>query len=110
MTSPASISIERLRASWPGAVAALAGLALLIYALMSSGYLVTVLGFAVIYGIFSTGLNFFMGYTGQASFGQNAFAALGGYASAILCANYYWEPLAALAASLVLSGSIALLV
>jgi len=30
-----------------------------------------VIGFAAIYGIFCTGLNFFMGYTGQASFGQN---------------------------------------
>ena len=42
------------------------------------------IGFAAIYGIFCTGLNFFMGYTGQASFGQNAFAALGGYGTAIL--------------------------
>ena len=51
------------------------------------GYFVTVIGFAAIYGIFCTGLNFFMGYTGQASFGQNAFAALGGYGTAILCAD-----------------------
>ena len=63
----------------------------------SSGYLVTVIGFAAIYGIFCTGLNFFMGYTGQASFGQNAFAALGGYGTRDPdCANYGWEPLVAL--------------
>ena len=74
----------------------LAVFAVLGFALMSSGYFVTVIGFAAIYGIFCTGLNFFMGYTGQASFGQNAFAALGGYGTAILCAGHGWEPLPAL--------------
>jgi len=60
------------------------GVALVAYVFISGGYLVTVLGFAAIYAIFVTGLNFFMGYTGQVSFGQNAFAAIGGYTSAIL--------------------------
>ena len=60
--------------------------------------------FAVIYGIFVTGLNFFMGYTGQVSFGQNAFAALGGYSSAILHRDYDWEPIAALAVGMALAG------
>ena len=45
------------------------------YAIVAGGYFVTLAGFAVIYAIFVTGLNFFMGYAGQASFGQNAFAA-----------------------------------
>jgi branched-chain amino acid transport system permease protein len=76
-------------------------------ALTSSGYVVTLIGFAAIYGVFCTGLNFFMGYTGQASFGQNAFAALGGYGSAVLTANYYWDPVLALLVSMVLSGVIA---
>ena len=58
--------------------------------------LVTVLQLAMIYGIFCIGLNFFMGYTGQASFGQNAFAAIGGYGTAILCVQYHWEPILAL--------------
>ena len=75
-------------------------LAVLGIALSSSGYVVTLIGFAAIYGVFCTGLNFFMGYTGQASFGQNAFAALGGYGSAILTANYYWDPVLALLVSL----------
>jgi branched-chain amino acid transport system permease protein len=82
-------------------------LAVLGIALSSSGYVVTLIGFAAIYGVFCTGLNFFMGYTGQASFGQNAFAALGGYGSAILTANYYWDPVLALLVSMVLSGVIA---
>ncbi len=70
--------------------------ALFAYAYISGGYLITVLSFAAIYAIFATGLNFFMGYAGQVSFGQNAFAALSGYTSAVLTANYQWEPIAAL--------------
>ena len=66
------------------------------YAFVSGGYLVTVLGFAAIYAIFVTGLNFFMGYAGQVSFGQNAFAALSGYTSAVLTSTYGWPPIAAL--------------
>jgi branched-chain amino acid transport system permease protein len=39
-----------------------------------------------------------MGYAGQASFGQNAFAAIGGYTSAVLTTAYGVAPLPALAA------------
>ena len=70
--------------------------ALLVYAFAAGGYLITVLSFAAIYAIFVTGLNFFMGYVGQVSFGQNAFAALSGYASAVLTSTYGWQPIAAL--------------
>ena len=85
-------------------------LAVLAASLGSSGYVVTLVGFAAIYGVFCTGLNFFMGYTGQASFGQNAFAALGGYGTAILTATYNWEPLAAFFVSMALAGIVAALV
>ena len=88
-------------------VPAVAAVLLLAYALISTGYIVTVVGFAMIYAVFCLGLNFFMGYTGQASFGQNAFAALGGYGSAILTADYGWEPLAALGATMAFSGVVA---
>ena len=71
-------------------------LALFGYAYFAGGYLITVLGFAAIYAIFVTGLNFFMGYAGQVSFGQNAFAALSGYTSAVLTSTYGWQPIAAL--------------
>lgn len=71
-------------------------LALFAYAFFAGGYLVTVLCFAAIYAIFVTGLNFFMGYAGQVSFGQNAFAALSGYTSAVLTSTYGWQPIAAL--------------
>lgn len=66
------------------------------YAIVAGGYIVTVVGFALIYAVFVTGLNIFMGYAGQASFGQNAFAAIGGYTSAVLTATYGWPPVLAM--------------
>ena len=65
------------------------------YIFVGGGYLTTVLEFAFIYVVFVTGLNIFMGFTGQVSFGHNAFAAIGGYTSAVLTATYGWEPLPA---------------
>ena len=43
---------------------------------------VSALVLAAIYTVITAGLNLFMGYTGQISFGHNAFAAIGGY---VLC-------------------------
>jgi branched-chain amino acid transport system permease protein len=74
--------------------------AFVIYVLIAGGYLVTVLQIAAIYTIFVTGLNIFMGYTGQVSFGHNAFAAVSGYTSAVLTATYNWAPLPAAAVGL----------
>ncbi len=79
----------------------IAGLVLLAYAYFAGGYLVTVLSFALIYAIFVTGLNVFMGYAGQVSFGQNAFAAISGYTSAVLTTAYAFPPLAAFAIGLI---------
>lgn len=79
-------------------------------ALMYGGYMLTVMQLAMIYGIFCIGLNFFMGYTGQASFGQNAFACIGGYGSAILTVQYGMEPLLALIVSMVIAGFFALII
>ncbi|WP_213739830.1 branched-chain amino acid ABC transporter permease [Bradyrhizobium sp. dw_411] len=66
-----------------------------VYTFASGGYLIAVLQFALIYTVLVTGLNIFMGFTGQVSFGHNAFAAIGGYSSAVLTATYGWEPLPA---------------
>jgi len=107
MTSRATTST---RAALVALAPVVAVLAVLGVALASNGYVVTVIGFAAIYGVFCTGLNFFMGYTGQASFGQNAFAALGGYGTAILCATYDWEPLAAFLVSMAFAGVVAAIV
>ena len=71
--------------------------ALVVYVFANGGYLIAVLHFAAIYVVFVTGLNVFMGFAGQVSFGHNAFAAISGYASAVLTATYGWEPLPAAA-------------
>jgi branched-chain amino acid transport system permease protein len=78
--------------------------ALVAYVFITGGYLIAVLHFAAIYVVFVTGLNIFMGYAGQVSFGHNAFAAISGYTSAVLTANHGWEPLPA--AALGLSGAL----
>ena len=67
-----------------GYIPVLLAAALIVYAIIAGGYFVALAGFALIYAIFVIGLNIFMGYAGQASFGQNAFAAIGGYTSAVL--------------------------
>ena len=111
MTSPAITSprpaarFDRFSLGLLGAV----GL-LLVAVLIYGGYLLTVFQLAMIYGIFCLGLNFFMGYTGQASFGQNAFACIGGYGSASLCVEYHWEPALALIFSMGLAGIAALVI
>jgi branched-chain amino acid transport system permease protein len=80
-----------------GYVPALLASALILYAIIAGGYFVALAGFALIYAIFVIGLNVFMGYAGQVSFGQNAFAAIGGYTSAVLTTAYGVPPLPALA-------------
>jgi len=77
---------------------------------VKGGYLLTVMQLAMVYGVFCTGLNFFMGYTGQASFGQNAFAAVGGYGTAILCVQFGLEPLLALVVSMAIAALAALVI
>src|ERR1700761_2596070 len=96
MSSLASIWAKYGSGSNPAllAVWALAA-ALVIYVLIGGGYLITVLQIAAIYTVFVTGLNIFMGYAGQVSFGHNAFAALSGYTSAVLTATYGWTPVPA---------------
>lgn len=97
-SSPATTSLDwraaagRLLALAPTACAVV----LVGYAIVVGGYFVALAGFALIYAVFVTGLNIFMGYAGQASFGQNAFAAIGGYVSAVLTTTWGWPTLPAL--------------
>lgn len=96
------------RASRPSSRIASIGLWALVvlvvaYAFVFGGYISAVVAFALIYGVFVSGLNVFMGLTAQVSFGQSAFSAIGGYASAVLTTNYEWPPLAAMLAGLCLS-------
>lgn len=106
--SPASTSsraVALLRQT-PAALAAL----VVAYAIWDGGYIVTVVGFGLIYTVFVAGLNIFMGYAGQTSFGQNAFAAIGAYASAVLSATYNWPPVAGVAVGLAAAIAVAAIV
>jgi branched-chain amino acid transport system permease protein len=106
---PTIISRDRIRrglAALPWAVAC----TMLAYAFIAGCYFVTIMSFAMIYAVFIIGLNVFMGFAGQVSFGHNAFAALSGYTSAVLTATYYWEPIAAFAVGLGLALLVALVV
>lgn len=104
---PADRSVpSRILAALPWLLSA----ALLVSTFVWGGYLTTVVSFGLIYAIFVSGLNLFMGYTGQVSFGQNAFAAVSGYASAILTTTYAWEMLPALLAGVSLAVALALLI
>src|SRR5215210_4065865 len=87
-----------------------AAAALVIYVFASGGYLIAVLHFAAIYVVFVTGLNIFMGFAGQVSFGHNAFAAISGYASAVLSTTYGWEPIAGAAVGILGAVTCALIV
>src|SRR6516164_1349615 len=104
MTSRATISTKLGDYGYFAIALAVAIALLFAWVFIKGGYLLTVLQLAMIYGVFCVGLNFFMGYTGQASFGQNAFAAIGGYGSAILCVEYGFEPVLALLVSMAIAG------
>ena len=84
-----------------------AAAALLGYTFYAGGYLVTVLWFAALYAIFVTGLNFFMGYTGQVSLGHAAFFGFGAYVSALVLKQVtpsFWLALAVVLVSTTLVG------
>lgn len=75
-------------------VLGLAMAALLIVApFVLAGQYIAAFVLAAIYTVITAGLNLFMGYTGQISFGHNAFAAIGGYGSAILAMRLEWSPI-----------------
>jgi branched-chain amino acid transport system permease protein len=95
--SPSITSPDRRRLRLVGLLPWLFAGAVVGYAILVGGYAATVVSFALIYAVFVTGLNLFMGFAAQVSFGQNAFAAIGGYVSAVLTANHGWSPLPAMA-------------
>jgi len=78
--------------------------------LLPGTYYVTLLNLIGIHIIIVLGLNLLMGYAGQISLGHAAFFGLGAYASGILTATYKVEPVLALAAGLLLSAGVAILV
>lgn len=85
---------------------AIAVLAMLALGVTASDYWISILVLAGVYAIVATGLNLFMGYTGQTSFGHNAFASIGGYTTAIVTTGFGWPPVLVL----ILGGGITALV
>jgi branched-chain amino acid transport system permease protein len=83
-----------------GGIVVLAIIAIAVTPFVVGDYVTSLLVLAAIYALLVTGLNLFMGFTGQVSFGHNAFVAVGAYVSAILTSTYGWPPLLALVASL----------
>lgn len=89
-----------------GYPAALLVLALLI-PLIFDGYVLTVLAFALTYGIIATGYNTLLGYTGLFSFGHMAFAGLGAYTCLLLMNHLHLPFLLAMLAAVLFSALIA---
>ncbi len=94
---------------WLGrAVAAVAGVLLVLYPLLSDDiYYQNLIILALVFAVGASGLNIISGFAGYISLGQGAFIGLGGYTVGVLAARFesvnpwWWIPVAGLAAALV---------
>ena len=78
--------------------------------LVLSRYHLSVVILAGLSALAAIGLNLLVGYTGQISFGHNAFLGVGAYASAVLTTQLGWPSLLALVAGLAATILVALAV
>ena len=76
--------------------------------LLLSRYYLSVVILAGMSALAAIGLNLLVGYTGQISFGHNAFLGVGAYATAALTTELGWPSLAALLAGLAATTLVAL--
>jgi branched-chain amino acid transport system permease protein len=67
----------------PATVLCLGALFLIVLPALASGYIMTLAVEAIIAGVFASGINLLIGYTGLVSLGQAMFLGLGGYGIAI---------------------------
>ena len=65
---------------------------------------------AAIYSIAALGMSLLLGYAGQISLGQAAFAGIGAYTTAILTTHFKWPSLIAFFSSIVISSFIAFVI
>lgn len=100
--------MRRPRSALAGAALAVAAVAIVPF--LANDYWLNILIFCGLYGIMAVGLNLLVGYTGQISFGHNAFVGLGAYASAILTTRLDWPAWPALGAAMVVTALAALAV
>lgn len=82
----------------------------LLAAQFGSVYLLSLLAQVAIFALVVTGLNLFVGYAGQVSFGNNAFFGIGAYGTAYLTTREEWPPLLALLISTILAIVVAVVV
>ncbi len=71
-------------------------------------YYITVAIFIAINALAAIGMSLLLGYTGQISFGHNAFLGLGAYASALLCTKLNFPPILATVSGAILSVVLAI--
>jgi branched-chain amino acid transport system permease protein len=76
----------------------------------ASPYLLSVLTQAGIFAIAILGLNVLVGYTGQISFGHNAFLGIGAYVTALATTRWSLSPLVGLLTGLVVTAVVAVVV
>jgi branched-chain amino acid transport system permease protein len=91
-------------------VSAVVGSLIAIAPFVLSDQYVSALVMAAIYTVITAGLNLFMGYTGQISFGHNAFAAIGGYFSAILAMRTALSPCISMVAAAAVAAMVAFII
>lgn len=91
------------------ALAALAGVGLLIMPLVASGYWVQILTDGFMYAAFTQGINFVAGYAGYAAFGNVVFFGVGAYAAAVSMGHAHLGFGVALLIAAVVSGGLAVL-
>ena len=96
-----------MRSAGPLVGTAIVGALVAVLPLVLNEFYVTVLIFAALYGMMAIGLNLLMGYTGQISFGHNAFVGMGAYASAILTTRAGFSGWTAALVGLVLTAVVA---
>jgi branched-chain amino acid transport system permease protein len=95
-----------------GALFALIGVlvALFLFPLVGSRYLVYIMTLIIINVICVQGLNILTGYSGQVSLGHGGFVAISAYLTAILCTNYHVPFWIMLILSPLISGMVGVLI
>lgn len=83
---------------------------LLLPTMSLSGFFLSVMTQAGIYGMLSLGLALLVGQAGQLSLGQGAFYGIGAFTAGVLCTTFSQSPVVGLVGGAVLAGIIALII
>ena len=78
-------------------------------AILRTPYAYRLVTVALMYVLLAQGLNFIVGYLGQNTFGHSAFWGIGAYTTAILATKLGWSTIPAMAASILITGVLGLL-